>query len=72
MVPLEGYQDEIYLNGLGGAVPPLPADLNRLEELARAQMPPQAFGYIYGGAGSGTPCAKTRLRSAGGGSCRRC
>ena len=53
MVPLEGYQDEIYLNGLGGTVPSLPTDLNRLEELARAQMPPQAFGYIYGGAGSG-------------------
>jgi lactate 2-monooxygenase len=53
MTPLEGYQDEIYLTGLTGAVPSLPADLNRLEELARAHMPPQAFGYIYGGAGSG-------------------
>ena len=50
---LESYQDEIYLTGLGGAVPELPADLNRLEELARARMPSQAFGYIYGGAGSG-------------------
>jgi L-lactate dehydrogenase (cytochrome) len=53
MTPLEGYQDEIYLTGLTGAVPSLPADLNRLEELARSHMPPQAFGYIYGGAGSG-------------------
>ncbi|HEX9624275.1 MAG TPA: alpha-hydroxy-acid oxidizing protein [Streptosporangiaceae bacterium] len=51
--PLEGYQDEIYLNGLGGAVPALPADLRQLEVLAREHMRPEAFGYIYGGAGSG-------------------
>ena len=53
MGPLEGYQDEIYLNGLGGEVPALPADLRKLEALARDQMPAHAFGYIYGGAGGG-------------------
>jgi lactate 2-monooxygenase len=51
--PLETYQDEIYLNGLTGAVPALPADLGRLEEAARAVLTPQAFGYIAGSAGSG-------------------
>ncbi|HET7015270.1 MAG TPA: alpha-hydroxy-acid oxidizing protein [Streptosporangiaceae bacterium] len=51
--PLEGYQNEIYLNGLGGAVPVLPADLRQLENLARERMGSEAFGYIYGGAGSG-------------------
>jgi len=51
--PLETYQDEIYLNGLSGAVPVLPADLTRLEHLAREQMAAQSYGYICGGAGSG-------------------
>ncbi len=51
--PLERYQDEIYFAGLTGAVPALPADLSRLELLARDQLAPEAFGYIYGGAGSG-------------------
>src|ERR1700678_3482804 len=52
-VPLESYQDEIYLNGLGGAMPPLPADLSRLERLAREQMAAESFGYIFGSAGIG-------------------
>jgi lactate 2-monooxygenase len=51
--PLETYQDEIYLGGLGGAVAPLPADLSGLEALARERMAATSFGYIYGGAGSG-------------------
>jgi lactate 2-monooxygenase len=51
--PLETYQDEIYLNGLTGAVPGFPADPGQLEEAARAVLTPQAFGYIAGGAGSG-------------------
>jgi isopentenyl diphosphate isomerase/L-lactate dehydrogenase-like FMN-dependent dehydrogenase len=51
--PLETYQDEIYLNGLAGAVPALPADLSRLEEAARQVLTPQAFGYVAGSAGSG-------------------
>jgi lactate 2-monooxygenase len=51
--PLESYQDEIYLNGLTGAVPDLPTDLGRLEEAARAVMTPRAFDYVAGAAGSG-------------------
>ena len=50
--PLESYQDEIYLNGLGGATPPLPARLPALEELARDRMAPESFDYICGGAGT--------------------
>jgi len=51
--PLETYQDEIYLGGLGGAVAPLPADLTGLEALARERMAATSFSYIYGGAGTG-------------------
>jgi lactate 2-monooxygenase len=51
--PLETYQDEIYLNGLTGARPVLPADLSALEDLARARLAPEVYGYIAGGAGTG-------------------
>jgi lactate 2-monooxygenase len=51
--PLESYQDEIYLNGLTGAVPDLPTDLGRLEEAARSAMAPRSFDYVAGAAGSG-------------------
>lgn len=50
--PLESYQDEIYLNGLGGAKPVLPARLSALEDLARERLTPEAFAYICGAAGS--------------------
>jgi isopentenyl diphosphate isomerase/L-lactate dehydrogenase-like FMN-dependent dehydrogenase len=50
---LESYQDEIYLTGLTGVVPDLPADLGRLEEAARSVMTPRAFDYVVGGAGAG-------------------
>jgi lactate 2-monooxygenase len=50
--PLENYQDEIYLNGLMGARPELPANLNDLVELARERMTPESFSYICGGAGT--------------------
>ena len=49
--PLENYQDEIYLSGLSGARPILPARLADLEELARERLTPESFGYICGGAG---------------------
>jgi lactate 2-monooxygenase len=58
--PLERYQDEIYFAGLTGAIPALPADLSRLELLAREQLAPEAFGYIYGGAGSGDTVRENR------------
>jgi lactate 2-monooxygenase len=51
--PLETYQDEIYLNGLTGATPVLPAGLSGLESAARRHLAREAYGYITGGAGSG-------------------
>ena len=50
--PLESYQDEIYLSGLAGQTPILPAKLAALEPLAREKMAPEAFDYICGGAGN--------------------
>ena len=49
--PLESYQDEIYLSGLSGGRPILPASLPALEDLARERMAPESFDYICGGAG---------------------
>jgi lactate 2-monooxygenase len=49
---LENYQDEIYLNGISGAKPVLPARLTALEDLARERMTPESFAYIAGAAGS--------------------
>jgi lactate 2-monooxygenase len=53
VTPLETYQDEIYLTGLTGVVPALPADLRLLEFAARTAMAPRAFDYVAGAAGSG-------------------
>ena len=47
-----GYQNEIYLAGLEDVVPELPTDLTRLEAFAQERMPPEAFGYVAGSAGS--------------------
>ncbi|GAA1541233.1 lactate 2-monooxygenase [Actinomadura kijaniata] len=46
------FQNEIYLNGLGDALPGLPTDLTRLEALAEGRLSAQAFGYVAGAAGS--------------------
>ncbi|MEV5297296.1 lactate 2-monooxygenase [Amycolatopsis methanolica] len=48
-----GYQNEIYLHGLGGTKPPFTTDPVRLGESAREVMTPEAYGYVAGGAGSG-------------------
>jgi lactate 2-monooxygenase len=50
--PLERYQDEIYVAGAQGATPELPANLERLEQLASAAMTPEAYGYVAGSAGT--------------------
>jgi isopentenyl diphosphate isomerase/L-lactate dehydrogenase-like FMN-dependent dehydrogenase len=50
---LSSYQNEIYLEGLADRLPPLTTDLGALEELAARSLPPTAFGYVAGGAGSG-------------------
>ncbi len=47
------FQYEIYLNGMTGAVPRLPADLTRLEELAEARLGPGPVGYVAGSRGAG-------------------
>ena len=47
-----GYQNEIYLGGLGGTKPELPISYADLEAKAREVMTPEAFGYVAGGAGS--------------------
>ncbi|NLU70160.1 lactate 2-monooxygenase [Streptomyces sp. HNM0574] len=47
------YQNEIYLDGLGGRVPPFTTDLTALGASARDHLGPGAFGYVAGSAGSG-------------------
>ncbi|MFC8919062.1 lactate 2-monooxygenase [Streptomyces sp. NPDC047821] len=54
------FQYEIYLNGMTGAVPRLPTDLTRLEELAERRLGPGPVGYVAGGAGSGSTAAANR------------
>ncbi|MFD6157255.1 alpha/beta fold hydrolase [Nocardia sp. NPDC060256] len=41
------------LRGLGDQLPPLPTDPTALEEVARTTLPPTAFAYVAGNAGSG-------------------
>lgn len=45
------YQNEIYLNGLGGVLPSFPMEFAELEERARAALPPSVWSYVAGGAG---------------------
>ena len=52
MTGFAGYQNEIYMAGLGDVRPDLPTDLTRLEALAEERMPPSAFAYVAGAAGS--------------------
>jgi lactate 2-monooxygenase len=45
------YQNEIYLQGLGGMVPPLPMAFAELEARAKMTLPPSVWSYVAGGAG---------------------
>jgi lactate 2-monooxygenase len=45
------YQDEIYLNGLGGILPRFPMSFAELEARAEAVLPPSVWSYVAGGAG---------------------
>jgi lactate 2-monooxygenase len=54
------FQNEIYLNGLAGVVPPLPADLTRLEPLAKEKLPREAYDYVAGSAGTGDTARANR------------
>ena len=47
-----GYQNEIYLAGLGGTRPDLPIGYAGLEERARETLSAEAYAYVAGGAGS--------------------
>jgi lactate 2-monooxygenase len=50
--PFANYQNEIYLQGLGGTFPQLPCEPVALEELARERLDPEPFGYVAGSAGT--------------------
>jgi isopentenyl diphosphate isomerase/L-lactate dehydrogenase-like FMN-dependent dehydrogenase len=58
--PLERYQDEIYVAGAAGATPILPANLDRLDEMAQRAMTPHAYGYVAGSAGTEDTAAENR------------
>lgn len=46
------HQGAIYMGGLSGEVPNLPLAPEAWEALAREKLPPEAFDYVAGGAGS--------------------
>ncbi|MEU4100555.1 alpha-hydroxy-acid oxidizing protein [Streptomyces tanashiensis] len=55
------YQNEIYLNGLGGVTPALPMTYAELEAKAQGALPPSVLSYVAGGAGDEfTQCANVR------------
>ncbi|MCL6298784.1 lactate 2-monooxygenase [Streptomyces kronopolitis] len=54
------FQYEIYLRGMKGAVPRLPTDLSRLEELTEQRLGPGPVGYVAGSAGTGSTAAANR------------
>ncbi|OBG71608.1 MULTISPECIES: lactate 2-monooxygenase [unclassified Mycobacterium] len=45
------YQNEIYLRGLAGVVPPLPMVFSELEAKAATALPSSVWSYVAGGAG---------------------
>ncbi len=54
------FQFEIYLNGMTGAVPRLPTDLTRLEQLAEQRLGAGPVGYVAGSAGDGKTARANR------------
>ncbi|HEX4703348.1 MAG TPA: alpha-hydroxy-acid oxidizing protein [Pseudonocardiaceae bacterium] len=50
---LSGYQNEIYLSGLSGQVPPFTTNGAALEQVASTVLASGTFGYVAGAAGSG-------------------
>lgn len=53
-------QSEIYLAGLSGETPSVPADMVELEQQARRAMSEEAFAYIAGGAGTESTIMENR------------
>ncbi|OLF11615.1 alpha-hydroxy-acid oxidizing enzyme [Actinophytocola xinjiangensis] len=60
MTNLGGYQNEIYLQGLGGQLPIFTTDATALEAVARERFESGPFGYVEGGAGSGATVLANR------------
>ncbi|ANP51183.1 isopentenyl diphosphate isomerase/L-lactate dehydrogenase-like FMN-dependent dehydrogenase [Streptomyces griseochromogenes] len=58
------FQYEIYLNGMSGAVPRLPTDPTRLEEMAEHRLGPGPLGYVAGSAGDGSTARANRAALA--------
>ena len=58
--PFSSYASEIYLQGLGGALPPFTTDATGLEEAARQVLEPEPFWYVAGSAGSGATARANR------------
>ncbi|MFR9674969.1 lactate 2-monooxygenase [Streptomyces sp. TR06-5] len=54
------YQNEIYLHGLEGRLPPFTTDLTALEESARERLEDGPFRYVAGAAGSGSTARANR------------
>jgi lactate 2-monooxygenase len=59
-VQFGGYQNEIYVQGLGDQQPLFTTDPTRLEALAREKLDAGPFGYVVGGAGSGSTVTANR------------
>src|SRR6187455_2566399 len=53
-------QRKIYLDGFAGKRPTIPVSYTALEEKARQLLPPEAFAYLAGGAGSETTITANR------------
>ncbi|GAB7106212.1 lactate 2-monooxygenase [Streptomyces phaeofaciens JCM 4814] len=49
--PYGSYQNEIYLNGLGGVLPRFPMAFAEWEDRARSALPSSVWSYVSGGAG---------------------
>jgi lactate 2-monooxygenase len=58
--PLGGYQNEIYLQGLGDQLPAFTTDPTRLADSAREILAPGPFWYVEGGAGAGATVRANR------------
>jgi lactate 2-monooxygenase len=59
-VPFGAYQNEIYLRGLAGQLPPFTTDGDGLEAAARGRLEPGPFWYVAGGAGAGATMRANR------------
>ena len=60
--PYGQYMIDIYVNAvLNDTKVPFTTDPNKLEDAARRAMTPEAFGYVYGGAGEQSTMHANRL-----------